>query len=309
MWDEWDEDDGELAEWGDDALDAGLSRKLQRSSADEAIQPNHQTVFEILRRMAVRPSEGRQPRVLAAEQGIQIGPRQLGHPDNRRRRFGRADGAYRSRTGQYGISLEVERSRGAADRELRKHLSAMRTALNQRASPNAVRGGNPARQPRIGARDVERSATVVVETDPRDARRIVRIRQQTFNVPQPGRVRQDVRTTYVAPRGGRGITVQQAQRMGLLDVVRPHRAATARRPAPGLRRHPTGGRVRRGGARLFDEELDDELFDTVDLDEDGLDEDGLDEDGLDEDGLDAAEHDEDGLDAMSDVDLDLEEAV
>ena len=196
-------------------------------------------------------------RVLGPEQGIQIGRRQLAHPDNHHPRFGRADGTYSSRSGGHGISLEVERSRPAADAELRKHLAAMQTALGRPPAPDVMTGRRPARARRITAGDIRRSATLVVEVDPNDARRIRRVRQQTYDVirrsgSQQATVTARVRTTYQAAPHQRGITIDEAQRRDLLDVIRPNPRA---RPQP--RRL-----VRRGGVRRFDAALDLTPFDA-----------------------------------------------
>jgi hypothetical protein len=198
---------------------------------DHAAHPNNQAVLNILHSLWGRA----QPQPLAQDTGIYVGPSQLTHPDNRQPAARTSDGAYVSNDGRFGINLEVERyardrRRGrpsAPQEELRKQHQAMGRALLRPAAGNVVTGGAGAGRI-IRPDDVQRTATVLVETDPANPNLIRRIRHQTFRV-QEGRVLQNTRTVFHGPP----ISVRAARARGLLDRIRrptPVRTATAAQP-------------------------------------------------------------------------------
>lgn len=206
-----------------EAFDAREGARLLESfsarGVDGAMRPNSQVVLDVLHNMIARGGPGR---VIAQDQGIHLGPRQLGHPQNWARSTGMADGAFVSRDGRYGINLEVEnlgstaRSRAQVQEELTKHAQAMRTARGR--PPTAPTRGGSAPAGRITDQDIRRTATVLVETDPR-TNAIRRIRHQTFRV-AGGRVTPRVVTVFNAGPRSRGISASTASRRGLLDRVR-----------------------------------------------------------------------------------------
>lgn len=200
------------------------------AQGEGADHPATQAELEILARMMGRPGGGP---VLSHDRGVFLGPELKAQPDNRARAMPRSDGAYRSARGSHGINLEVETTgRGSnpsqrSTAELAKHAAAMRAALQR----TGARAGSTAQRTAAlqdMARRIQRTATVVVEVDPRRPTHINRLWQQTYSV-RNGAVTAHRRRL---PLPAAGVSVEQAFRSGLLDRIR----GAGRGAQPGSRR-------------------------------------------------------------------------